>query len=158
MEFHYSVTLKGSKDTIEFKLDGDNKNDAITGLEFGFNSDNSTRERDRNGRIEMTLFGRFDNRKDTLNSIKQLSDWSKSNNDVYREVTIVLTTADNDDDEGNFRRTYHFDKMFCIDYFEYTGSAIANRDTAGLEFKLIMAQAPTYKISETKAEIVLNGE
>ena len=155
MDFHYEVTIKSSKDTIDFKIDDSgNSNDAITGVKFGFNSDDVTKERDRNGRVEMTVFGKFDGRRETLMAIKQLSEWARSNDDVYREVTIVLKTSENDGDDGNFSRTYHFDKMFCIDYFENTGIAIENNNSVGLEFILLMAQAPTYKISETKAEII----
>ncbi len=155
MDFHYEVTIKGSKNTIEFKIDEDNKNDAITGVKFGFNSDDATKERDRNGRIEMIVFGKFDGRRETLTAIKQLSEWARSNDDVYREVTIELKTSENGND-GDFSRTYHFDKIFCIDYFEKTGLAIENdsNNSVGLEFTLFMAQAPTYKISETRAEIL----
>lgn len=155
MDFHYEVTIKGSRNTIEFKIDEDNKNDAITGVKFGFNSDDATKERDRNGRIEMIVFGKFDGRRETLTAIKQLSEWARSNDDVYREVTIVLKTSENGND-GDFSRTYHFDKIFCIDYFEKTGLAIENdsNNSVGLEFTLFMAQAPTYKISETRAEIL----
>lgn len=152
MDFHYDITIKGSKDTIEFKIDSDTKNDAITGLKFGFNSDDATKERDRNGRIEMVVYGKFDGRQDTLTAINKLAEWAKSKEDVYREVTVIQTTSENDNDTGNFSRTYHFDKMFCIDYFERTGSAIEKDDNVGLEFELFMAQAPTYKISKTAVE------
>lgn len=156
MDFSYNITIKGSKDTIEFKCDGDNSNDAITGIKFGFNSDDNTKERDRNGRIEMVVYGEFDGRQETLSAINKLSEWAKSKEDVYREVTVVQTTSDNNASEGNFSRTYHFDKMFCIDYFERSGSAIGNdkEQKVGLQFELFMAQAPTYKISETAVENV----
>jgi hypothetical protein len=145
MDFRYEVTITDSKNnTIEFKFDEENKNDAITGVRFGFNSDDATRERDRNGRIEITVFGKFDGTDKTLTAIKGTADWAKSKDDVYREVTIVLKTEENSGSE-NFVRTYHFDKMFCIDYYENTGIAIENGDTVGLEFRLFMAQAPTYK-------------
>lgn len=156
MDFHYEITIKGSKGSIEFKTTGNNKNDAITGVNFGFNSNNDTKERDRNGRVEMVVYGKFNGKPETLKAIKQLSEWARSNDDVYREVTIVLTTSENSEEEGNFSRTYHFDKMFCIDYFERTGIAIEKKkdgtDGVGLEFELFMAQAPTYKISETMFE------
>ena len=151
MEFHYDVTIKGSKNSIEFKM-ADNNNDAITGVKFGFNSDDATKERDRNGRVEMVISGKFDGRRETLTAIRQLAEWSKSNDDVYREVTVVMKTSAAED-SNNFSRTYHFDKMFCIDYFERTGCACED-DSVGLEFELFMAQAPTYKISETKTELV----
>ena len=155
MEFHYNVTIKSSKNMIEFKMDKDNsKNDAITGVKFGFNSDDATKERDRNGRVEIVISGKFNGDRDTLSAIRQLSEWAKSNDDVYREVTIVMETSDEEAGE-NFSRTYHFDKMFCIDYFERTGCACESSDKdAGLEFELFMAQAPTYKISETEAVLV----
>lgn len=69
MEFHYDVTIKGSKNSIEFKM-ADNKNDAITGVKFGFNSDDATKERDRNGRVEMVISGKFDGRRETLTAIR----------------------------------------------------------------------------------------
>lgn len=150
MDFNYEVTIKGSSETIELKIDEDNKNQTITGVKFGFNSDDATRERDRNGRIEIILYGKFDGTPQSSTAIRQMSDWAKSKDDIYREVTIKLSTADNSASEGNFTRTYHFDKMFCIDYFESTGSAIENGQGVGLEFYLFMAQAPTYKISETQ--------
>ncbi len=152
MNFHYDITIKGSKDTIEFKT-SDTQNDAITGLKFGFNSDDATRERDRNGRIEIVVYGKFDGEPETMTAINKLAEWAKSKEDVYREVTIIQKTFDNDADEGNFSRTYHFDKMFCIDYFERSGTAIEKEDDkVGLEFELFMAQAPTYKISKTSIE------
>lgn len=152
MSFRYNVTIKGASNTIEFNA-AENNNDSITGVKFGFNSNNSTRERDRNGRIEITLYGRFNGEESTITPINRLSEWAKSDKDWYRDVTIVLYTADNNDEESyNVKRTYHFDKMFCIDYFEYTGSALNKQEERGLEFQLIMAQAPTYKISETKFE------
>ena len=98
------------------------------------------------------ISGKFDGRRETLTAIRQLAEWSKSNDDVYREVTVVMKTSDIED-SNNFSRTYHFDKMFCIDYFERTGCACKD-DRVGLEFELFMAQAPTYKISETKTELV----
>ena len=156
MEFFYDVTIKGSKDTVEFKTNEENKNAAIKGVEFGFNSPDESSVRDnKKGRIELRLYGGFNNEAETLTAIKQLSDWAKAKTDVLREVTIELKTTDNTEQDGNFSRTYHFDKMFCIDYFERTGSAKEGDDDAvGLEFELFMAQAPDYKISETKAEII----
>lgn len=154
MDFHYNITIKGSSDTIEFIATESSKNDAITGVDFGFNSNNDAEERDRKGRTEIRIFGKFDGRRETINAIKQLSEWARSNNDVYREVTIVLTTSENSGNDGNFSRTYHFDKMFCIDYFERTGSAVEKGSNVGLSFELFMAQAPTYNIDETKAEII----
>ena len=71
MEFHYNVIIKSSKNTIEFKMDKDNKNDAITGVKFGFNSDDATKERDRNGRVEIVVSGKFNGDRDTLSAIRQ---------------------------------------------------------------------------------------
>ncbi len=153
MDFMYAITLKGSNGTIEFKPDVDNGNNAITGVQFGFNSLNDSQDRDKNGRIEMVIYGKFDGRRETLTAIKSLAEWAKAKKDVYREITIVATTSDNDSQgDGNFSRTYHFDQMFCIDYFERTGK-IGDKEV-GLEFELYVAQAPTYKISETLSEIV----
>ncbi len=154
MEFHYEVTIKGSNGVIAFTMDEENKNDTIVGVDFKFNSNNSAKERDRNGRIEIIVYGLFDGRKENLTAIRELAEWAKSKEDVYREVTIELKTNANNKVEGNFKRTYHFDKMFCIDYCERTGSAMKNNEdqNSGLEFELLMAQAPTFKISETKAE------
>lgn len=157
MDFHYEVTIKSSKNTIEFIGDKDsNKNEAITGVKFCYNSNNAAKVHDKDGRIEITLFGKFDGRSETLTAIKQLAEWAKSKDDLYREVTIVLTTSDNSNNEGNFSRTYHFDRMFCIDYCEDTGTAIQGEDNQadGLHFMLFMAQEANWKINETKAEII----
>lgn len=153
MDFMYTITLKGASGNIEFKPDASNSNSAITGVQFGFNSKNDSQDRDKNGRIEMKIYGKFDGRRETLTAIKSLAEWAKAKKDVYREITIVATTTDNDSQgDGNFSRTYHFDQMFCIDYFERTGK-IDDKEV-GLEFELYVAQAPTYKISETLSEIV----
>lgn len=154
MEFHYTVTIKGSNEEIKFETNKDqNANDPITGVKFMFNSDDATKQRDRNGRIEIVINGKFNDREDTFNEIRKLSDWAKSNKDVYREVTIEMETFDNIPGK-NFKRTYSFDQMFCIDYSETSGSI--NNEKEGIEFEIFMAQAPTgsNEKSITKAEIV----
>lgn len=148
MDFHYKITIKGKK-TIEFSCQQDNKNDVITGVEFKFNSSDETKERDRYGRVELRIYGKFDDTPESLSQIDELAKWSLSKDDIYREVTIVATTSGGNDEEGgNFTRSYHFDKIFCVDYSERLGAAAEN-DEVGLEFELFMAQAPTYKICDT---------
>ncbi len=154
MEFHYEVTIKGTKSTIEFKKNTINSNDPITGVEFMFNSSNASRERDREGRIEIILHGKFNSGKENLTAIKELSDWAKSKKEVYREVKIVLRTVGEDNENGNYERTYHFDRMFCLDYCERTGTAIKEKKNTGLEFELLMAQGPDYTKDDTFAKIV----
>ena len=160
MNFHYNVIISNSKETIEFKAtEGKNKNEAIKGVEFRFNSDDNGTEYDIDGRVEIVIKGRFDGREETFKAIKQLSDWATSTiNDAYREVEISMTTSDNDENTGNFKRTYCFDKMFCIKYSESSGNAIDNSSKGGnkgsFEFTLFMAQAATWEKRETKFETV----
>lgn len=153
MEIRYEMTIKSSKETIEFKTT-ETQNTGITGVTFGFDSKNELKDRDKDGKVIINVYGAFNGEQDTLNAIKQLSDWAKSREDVYREVTIILSTDYNSSDIGNFRRTYHFDRMYCVDYFENAGTAITKEERAGegIEFVLLMAQSPTYKVSETKVE------
>ena len=151
MEIRYEMTIKSSKETIEFKTT-ETKNTGITGITFGFDSKNELKDRDKDGKVIINVYGAFNGEHETLTAIKQLSDWAKSREDVYREVTIMLSTDGNDDETGNFRRTYHFDRMYCVDYFENSGTAVDKEGGEGIEFKLFMAQSPTYKVSETKVE------
>ena len=150
MDFHYDIKIKGTQDTITFeyeKSESENgsKVDAINGVSFKFNSDDETKERDRNGRVEIVINGHFDDRIETLANIQKLSEWSRSREDVYREVTIEITTIG--DITNKFKRILHFDKMFCVDYTEEYGE---NK----LLFELFMAQAPTYQINETTKEYI----
>jgi len=157
------MTIKSSKETIEFKAykqetgneneQSENTADCITGVSFGFDSNNDLKDRDKDGKIVIRVYGVFNGQDDDFNAIKQLSDWAKSRQDIYREVTIVMTTDGNSSSNGNFQRTYHFDRMYCVDYFENSGAAVQKEDGSyGIEFMLLMAQSPTYRISETKAE------
>ena len=155
LEFHYDITIKGTQDVIVFEYEKNesqtsSKSDAIQGVNFKFNSDDETKERDRNGRVEIIINGKFDDRPETLVNIQKLSEWSRSREDVYREVTIDITTIGG---VNNFKRTLHFDKMFCIDYTEQYGKE-GGSDDYGLSFELFMAQAPTYQINETFKEYI----
>lgn len=164
MGVRYGMTVKSAKETIEFKAyrQGDGKDDApgttytadcITGVRFGFDSNNDLKDRDKDGKIVIKVYGVFNGQDDDFTAIKQLSDWAKSRQDIYREVTIVMTTDGNSSSNGNFQRTYHFDRMYCVDYFENSGAAVQKEEGSyGIEFTLLMAQSPTYRISETKAE------
>lgn len=160
MDFNYTITLKGSKDTIEFKPekgnhDGDTRNQGITGVQFGFKSNIDSCDRDKNGRTEIIIYGKLDDRPETFKAINGLAEWAKARRDVYREVTIVQTSDNQSSDgTGKFCRTYHFDSMFCVNYFEKSGSCVKNKNDASLEFELYLAQAPNYKISETLHEMV----
>jgi len=157
MEIRYEMTIKSTKETIEFKPiqksdEGDNENNCITGVQFGFDSKNELNDRDKDGKVVIRVYGAFDGEAATFSAIKQLSDWAKSRQDIYREVTITLSTKDGATD--NYKRTYHFDRMYCVDYFENSGVAVQKDGGEGIEFMLLMAQSPTYRISETKAEKV----
>lgn len=143
MNFYYEITIAGSKDVIEFKPAGDN--DTITGVDFMFNSDDNTRDRDKNGRVEFKVYGKFNDAKDTFKSIGALANWAKSKKDIYRTVTISIRTKEGELGD-NFIRTFRFDKVFCIDYTEQF------RDSE-LTFELFMAQAPTFSTDEAIANI-----
>lgn len=148
MDFLYNVTIKSSKDEIKFISDSDNGNEAIKFVKFEYVSFDTTMGHDKNSRVEITIGGDFDNRLDTLNSIKQLADWVKHKTDNYCTITVEMITRDMSNDAGNFKRTYIFDQMFCINYSE-TAS-----DGKTLHFELKAAQSPSHKTSETKSEIV----
>ncbi len=159
MDFKYTVTIKGSKDTIEFKPEETHSgNESITGVQFGYRCKVDSFDRDKNGRTEIKIFGKLDDRPETFNAIKSLAEWSKEKDNVYREVTIVATSKNQDSEgTGNFRRTYHFDKMFCVNYVEKSGIFAKdenNEGSASLTFEVYLAQAPNYHISETMSEIV----
>lgn len=149
MNFIYTITIKGSTNTIEFK-----KN-AITGVELAYNSRDDSQDRDKNGRTEIIIKGKYDMMSDTLYAIDALSKWARSDEDVFREVTIVATTENNTNEgKTNISRTYHFDNMFCIDYFERTGLCLKTDTKASLEFELFIAQAPNFTIDETVSEVL----
>ncbi len=155
MNIVYTVTIKGTRGTIEFKTDANNNNSAITGVVLSFNSRDDSQDRDKDGRTELIIKGKYDNRPESLYAINDLAEWARANDDVYREITIVEETkTGNSENQKNFKRTYHFDAMFCIDYHEKTGSCVDKDSKASLEFELFIAQGPDYTISETKSEIV----
>lgn len=153
MNIIYTVTIKGTNTTIEFKT-ADNSNSAITGVQMAFNSRNDSQDRDKDGRTEIIIKGKHDNRSESLYAIMALAEWARSDSDVFREVTIVAKTKDKSNEgKTDISRTYHFDNMFCIDYFERTGTCVDDK-TASLEFELFIAQAPNFTISETTSEII----
>jgi hypothetical protein len=154
MNIIYTVTIKGSKNTIEFKT-AENSNSAITGVQLSFNSRDDSQDRDKDGRTEIVIKGKYDNRPESLYAINDLAEWARADSDVYREITIVEETkTGSSEKQQNFKRTYHFDAMFCIDYHERTGACLDKDSKASLEFELFLAQGPDYSISETKSEII----
>ena len=154
MNIIYTVTIKGSQNTIEFRT-AENFNSSITGVQLSYNSRDDSQDRDKDGRTEIVIKGKYDNRPESLYAINDLAEWARSNSYVYREITIVEETkTGSNDKQQTFRRIYHFDAMFCIDYYERTGACLDKDSKASLEFELFIAQGPDYSISETKSEII----
>jgi hypothetical protein len=151
MSLYYNVQIIGSKDEISFissKSDDNatNNNDSIKEVIFKFNSDDDSKERDRNARIELRIKGSAETQEFYKNMTK-LANWSKETSDVYRTVKIEIFTIENTDAEGNIRRTFEFDSMFCLDYQETFCED-------GVSFDLFIAQRANHKVSTIKYEVI----
>lgn len=145
MNIYYNVTISGSKEEINFISDKGmaNNDDAISAVQFKFDSDDNCKDRDRDARIVVTIKGKADNDSDFC-EMNKLANWSKETADVYRTVKIeAFTTEDTD----NISRKFEFDGMFCIDYTE-------NFSRNGVTFEIVMAQRPNHKITNITYELI----
>ena len=111
MNIIYTVTIKGLKNNIEFKT-AENSNSAITGVQLSFNNRDDSQDRDKDGRTEIVIKGKYDNRPESLYAINDLAEWARADSDVYRDITIVEETkTGSSEKQQNFKRTYHFDQI-----------------------------------------------
>ncbi|MDE5771658.1 MAG: hypothetical protein K2I06_08560 [Ruminococcus sp.] len=147
MNIHYNVTITGSKEEIKFTANNQensgNDSDAITRVQFKFNSNDDCKDRDRDARIEVTIWGKADTKEDFC-EMNKLANWSKETSDVYRTVKIEAFTTELSD---NISRNFEFDGMFCLDYTEdFTEN--------GVEFMIFMAQRPNHRITDIRYELI----
>lgn len=145
MNIYYNVTISGSKDEINFisNKDDANNDDAISAVQFKFDSDDDCKDRDRDARIMVTIQGKADTDSDFC-EMNKLANWSKETSDVYRTVKIEAFTREKED---NISRKFELDGMFCIDYTE-------NFSKNGVTFEIVMAQRPNHKITNITYELI----
>ncbi len=147
MNIHYNISITGSKDEIKFTANSaesaGNTSDAITGVNFKFNSDDNCKDRDREARIEVRIEGKADTAAD-FGEMNKLANWSKETSDVYRTVKIEAFTTESSE---NISRNFELDGMFCLDYEE-------NFTENGVTFSIFMAQRPNHKITDIGYEFI----
>ena len=148
MTFKYDVLIKTEDDDkdqeIHFSKD-EESDDTIQGVEFLFNSDDNSRDRDKNARVELRITGRFNDNPDTLKALVRLGKWSLKKTGVYR--TVQITAETDEDSNQNFIRTYKFDKMFCLDYKE-------SIEAEGLTFEVFLAQHPQHSTCDIDGQVI----
>ena len=126
------------------KVDDSNQSNMITDVEIFLDmSDENSRQKSLGMLAKIKICGKIlDDSAESKKTCNALFNWAKSldKNQWYREVVVEIRT-----DATNTFRTYHFEKMFVVDYKENYSTADRTNE-ATFELKLTQQENWLHKI------------